>query len=66
MMFPLANSTQKSCSKCSKAFDCNIQGGCWCNGYKISAETLKKLLLKYDNCLCEACLKEFASEEVNI
>jgi len=52
---------QKHCSRCEKPFNCcNETSGCWCENYQLSKETLQELRKRFDNCLCENCLAEFA------
>jgi hypothetical protein len=52
----------KSCSKCKSEFECcNEQRGCWCEELYLDTETLKKLKDEFDNCLCKACLAEYAA-----
>jgi hypothetical protein len=53
----------KHCSKCKASFECkNDEGGCWCEGYTLSLETLKELKAGFDNCLCPSCLSQYASD----
>lgn len=54
----------KHCSKCYAAFECKAEGsGCWCEGLTISEENLKTLQGDFDNCLCPACLIQYAEPE---
>ena len=46
----------KTCESCGKAFVCH-QGGCWCDALKLAHPTLEALQMKYQDCLCEDCLK---------
>ncbi|ANE49161.1 cysteine-rich CWC family protein [Flavisolibacter tropicus] len=50
----------KKCSKCQTIFTCsNPQPGCWCEGVRLTPETLEQLKASYEDCLCPACLKSF-------
>ncbi|HEY6160420.1 MAG TPA: cysteine-rich CWC family protein [Bacteroidia bacterium] len=52
---------KKNCSKCGGSFDCcNETKGCWCENYSLDEGTLKELEEKFENCLCENCLKEYS------
>ena len=54
----------KTCPKCGVTFECTTNGGnCWCNQYTISPENLKFLNENFSNCLCESCLKDYATTE---
>lgn len=56
--------TTKKCSKCESVFECSNESmGCWCEELFLDLETLKDLKLKYDNCLCKICLKEYSLKE---
>jgi hypothetical protein len=47
-----------ACARCGTAFDCSLDGGCWC------AEEPYRLPLPEANagdCLCPACLRRLAS-----
>jgi len=35
-------------------------GGCWCEQVRLSAAMLKWLDRTFDDCLCPACLAEYA------
>ncbi len=50
----------KICPKCGISYECMNQGDCWCSNYEIPLYNRKILKSKYNNCLCEACLKEYA------
>ncbi len=55
----------KKCSKCHASFECgNEKPGCWCEDLLLDMQTLKELKLKYDNCLCPNCLKEYSLKEL--
>ena len=54
--------TEKKCSKCGALFGCNADSnGCWCENYSIDTNTLQQLKKDFENCLCEDCLKQYAS-----
>ena len=44
----------KNCSKCEKEFQCRVDKieQCQCSKHELSAELLKEISEKYDNCLC--------------
>jgi hypothetical protein len=45
-------------------FGCkNEAPGCWCESLQVPVETLGQLRGTYDNCLCPACLKEYAVKD---
>jgi hypothetical protein len=46
----------KTCESCGKVFVCR-QGGCWCDALKLTHLTIEALRIKYQDCLCEECLK---------
>jgi hypothetical protein len=50
----------KNCSKCEKEFQCRVDKieQCQCSKHELSAELLKEISEKYDNCLCSVCLSE--------
>jgi hypothetical protein len=55
--------TDKTCPRCAAIFAC---GGvaCWCNDVRLGPDALKWLERHYEDCLCPACLSEFASGEI--
>jgi len=52
----------KMCESCGAAFECGSEDTepCWCNGYDVSQENLRKLRAEYKDCLCEPCLVKMA------
>ena len=52
---------EKRCSKCGLGFDCGGLFGCWCRDVKLDQATLATLKQLYVDCLCPACLKQFAT-----
>jgi len=56
---------EKHCSKCQATFGCKNEGpGCWCESLQVPLETLGQLRVQYENCLCPACLREYATGAV--
>ena len=55
--------TQKACPRCMARFACGGVG-CWCNEVRLGPDALKWLERHYEDCLCPACLGEFASGEI--
>jgi hypothetical protein len=52
----------RECEACGKQFVCGASlKGCWCFGFKLSAETRRQLRERYQDCLCQDCLTKFAS-----
>jgi len=49
----------KKCPRCKESFECSM-GGCWCEQVRLSAAMLKWLDRTFDDCLCPACLAEYA------
>lgn len=56
------NNTQKTCPKCGKNFICTHDEKCWCMALTLSPENLKRLKKEYNDCLCEDCLKTYATK----
>ena len=51
----------KKCARCETAFECCTEGrGCWCENYRVLSDVLKELEKKFDDCLCESCLRSCA------
>jgi hypothetical protein len=47
-----------ACARCGAAFDCNLEGGCWC-----AAEPYRLPMLDAaQDCLCPACLRKAAAD----
>ncbi len=57
---------KKICPKCKKEFECKHNKDCFCMKYPISEENLNILKKEFDNCLCEDCLKEYATKQKEI
>lgn len=51
----------KVCPECGKEFECKHDATCFCMKYKLSDKALRILKEKYSNCVCEDCLKNYAS-----
>ena len=54
---------KKICPKCGKEFECKHDKTCFCTRYSLSKEALRELKEKYDNCLCEDCLRQYAVKQ---
>ena len=57
-MQPAPTSPRKlSCARCGAAFECNLEGGCWC-----AAEPYRLPMPDgaAEDCLCPACLRKAA------
>ncbi len=46
---------KKQCAACGEPFEC-FGGGCWCDTVSLTDEMRARLLAKYADCLCPACL----------
>jgi iron complex transport system permease protein len=54
----------KECPQCGERFGClHGRPGCWCEQVTLTAETLVRLRTLADDCLCPACLSEYAERE---
>lgn len=51
----------KTCPKCGKTFYCSHSARCWCVEYSLNNEARELLESTYSDCLCEDCLKGYAS-----
>lgn len=51
----------KQCNKCQQSFECKAVdiSSCHCYTIKLSPEAAQEIREKYDNCLCNDCLKEY-------
>jgi hypothetical protein len=50
-----------TCEACGASFTCGAMlAGCWCAEIKLSEATRAKLRERYQNCLCRACLENYA------
>src|SRR6476646_230612 len=49
----------KNCPRCKERFECRSDG-CWCAQVRLSAAMLKWLDRTFDDCLCPACLSQYA------
>lgn len=71
----LGEATQKSlpqfrkpstCEACGEVFTCGATLlVCWCAEINLSEATRAHLRSRYQNCLCRACLENFAKGEKN-
>jgi len=51
----------KTCSICGRSFGCaNGRPGCWCESVSVTRETLGKIRAIASECICPACLSDFA------
>jgi hypothetical protein len=58
MQPPLKQPRKLACARCGAAFDCNLEGGCWC-----AAEPYRLPLTdaaQAEDCLCPDCLRKAA------
>ncbi|MFN3657475.1 MAG: cysteine-rich CWC family protein [Pseudolabrys sp.] len=49
-----------ACARCGAAFDCRLEGGCWCND---EAFRLPLPTAAAEDCLCPTCLRALAAEQ---
>jgi len=56
----IRHATLKKCPSCGSLFECKGGEDCWCENYQILNKNYYRLMLDYDNCLCENCLKNYA------
>jgi len=57
---PTATSPRKlACARCGAAFDCSLEGGCWCAAepYRLPMPAAAA----NEDCLCPACLRKAAA-----
>ncbi|MDO8519830.1 MAG: cysteine-rich CWC family protein [Deltaproteobacteria bacterium] len=47
---------RKVCEACGEPFPCN-PGNCWCDEVTVDEKTRQNLKAKFNDCLCEKCLK---------
>lgn len=52
----------KTCESCGKVFVCQ-EGGCWCDELKLTHAMIGALRMKYQDCLCQECLKAVAASQ---
>jgi hypothetical protein len=48
-----------ACARCGAAFDCDLNGECWCAAEPYRLPMTKALL---EDCLCPACLRKAAAD----
>jgi hypothetical protein len=48
------------CPKCGRVFVCKHDESCFCMKYVLSEESKKDIRSKWNECLCEDCLRLFA------
>ena len=51
---------EKTCEACGKVFLCVGADGCWCGAVKLEPKRSEDLRSRYNDCLCEACLRAAA------
>ncbi|MGP1514699.1 MAG: cysteine-rich CWC family protein [Bacteroidales bacterium] len=54
---------KKICPECGKEFVCQHDVSCFCMQYSLCSDVLAFLKKKYDNCLCEECLRKYADRK---
>ena len=57
---------EKTCAKCGAPFGCGGLLGCWCRDVTLDEASLAVLKEKYADCLCPACLKDFAEASAKV
>lgn len=56
-------SEPKICGSCGGSFGCGAEAqGCWCVDVSLAPKIGDSLQLKYENCLCPACLNALATQ----
>jgi hypothetical protein len=61
---PLTERKPTVCESCGAEFGCGAMlAGCWCSELKLSDETRAKLRARFGDCLCRACLEQFAASD---
>jgi Cysteine-rich CWC len=49
--------SQKNCERCKAVFACGAHSeACWCESVELSSSVLADLRVRFDDCLCPACL----------
>jgi hypothetical protein len=49
-----------TCESCGQPFACELSlAGCWCSKAEITDAARATLRLKYKDCLCPGCLKQY-------
>ncbi|HEV7375146.1 MAG TPA: cysteine-rich CWC family protein [Pyrinomonadaceae bacterium] len=55
-----------TCEACGEVFTCGATlQACWCAEINLSETTRAELRSRYQDCLCRACLENFAKGEKN-
>lgn len=54
---------RKRCGSCGVVFLCK-EGACWCDEIELDLAALEAIEKKYEDCLCETCLKAVAGNQV--
>jgi Cysteine-rich CWC len=50
-----------TCESCGQPFACELSlAGCWCSKIELTDAARAEMRSKYKNCLCPACLKQYA------
>lgn len=56
----------RQCEACGNSFVCGASlMGCWCFGFKLSAEIRQELRERFRDCLCRDCLTRFADSKTS-
>jgi len=59
----MTTSEPKICGSCGNVFGCGAKAeGCWCVDFSIASEIAAELKLKYEDCLCSACLSAVTTQ----
>lgn len=66
MNMPESKTGNLTCESCGKEFFCGANiGKCWCFEVDLEKEALAKLRERFNNCLCEDCLKNMAETRLS-
>ncbi|HEX7997715.1 MAG TPA: cysteine-rich CWC family protein [Pyrinomonadaceae bacterium] len=56
--------TAQTCEACGATFHCGVlDSSCWCEDVKLNEDVRAELRVRYERCLCPACLERFAEVE---
>jgi hypothetical protein len=58
-----ASPRKLACARCGAAFDCSLEGGCWCAAepYRLPLSAAATA----EDCLCPACLRKAAEAAIH-
>ena len=55
--------SEKECPRCEAHFRCEGDRDCWCEKVNIHRVQMLEVMELYTDCLCPACLKNYAARE---